>query len=155
MLTYRRAILSDCDMYFEWVNDPEVRANSFNSALITREEHDNWFNDVLNNAAYSLFVFQDHQGNYVGQVRLEKINSLEAEISVSVAAANRGNGISKEMLKTSSDAFLQENGGFKIIANIKKNNTSSIHAFEKAGFVYKGEALYGNQPSIQYLKSSI
>ena len=155
MLTYRRAILSDLNMYFEWVNDPEVRANSFNSALITREEHDKWFKDVLGNSAYSLSVFQDQEGNYVGQVRIEKINSVEAEISVSVASAHRGNGISKEMLKTSSDAFLQENRGFKIIANIKKDNTSSIHAFEKAGFVYKGEALYGNQPSIQYLKSSI
>ena len=153
MLTYRKAILSDCDLYFEWVNDPEVRANSFNSAFITKEEHVNWFNDALNNPEYSLFVFQDEQGNYVGQVRFEKINSLEAEISVSVAAAHRGNGISKEMLKTSSDAFLQESVGFIIIANIKKNNTSSIHAFEKAGFVYKGEALYGNQPSMQYHRS--
>ena len=153
MLTYRKAILTDCDLYFEWVNDPEVRANSFNSAFITKEEHVNWFNDALDNPEYSLFVFQDEQGNYVGQVRFEKINSLEAEISVSVAAAHRGNGISKEMLKTSSDAFLQENVGFIIIANIKKNNTSSIHAFEKAGFVYRGEILYGNQPSIQYIKS--
>ncbi|PHX73974.1 MAG: hypothetical protein CK547_05650 [Chitinophagaceae bacterium] len=59
MLTYRKAILSDCDMYFEWVNDPEVRANSFNSTLITREEHVSWFNDALNNPAYSLFVFQN------------------------------------------------------------------------------------------------
>ncbi|PHX73975.1 MAG: hypothetical protein CK547_05655 [Chitinophagaceae bacterium] len=86
---------------------------------------------------------------------MEKIDSLEAEISVSVAAAHRGNGISKEMLKISSDAFLQENQAFIIIANIKKNNASSIHAFERAGFVYKGESPYGNQPSIQYLKSSI
>ena len=59
MLTYRKAILSDCDMYFDWVNDPVGRANSFNSTLITREEHVIWFNDVLDNIAYSLFVFQN------------------------------------------------------------------------------------------------
>jgi len=155
VLTYRKAILSDCDMYFEWVNDPEVRANSFSSAFITKEEHVNWFNDALSNPEYSLFVFQDEQGNYVGQVRLEKINNQEAEISISVAAEYRGNGISKEMLKISSDAFLQENEDITIIANIKKNNINSIHAFEKAGFVYKGDDLYGIQPSSQYMKSRI
>ena len=74
MLTYRKAKLTDCDLYFEWVNDQEVRANSFSSALITKEEHVDWFNDVLDNPAYSLFIFQNEQGKNVGQVRFEKIN---------------------------------------------------------------------------------
>lgn len=153
MLTYRKAILTDCDLYFEWVNDPAVRANSFNSTLIAREEHVKWFNDVLDDAAYSLFVFQNEQGNYVGQVRLKKINSKEAEISISVAAEYRGNGISKEMLKMSSDVFLQDHPGFSILAYIKESNPSSIHAFEKAGFVYKERIQYKNHQSLQYCKS--
>ena len=153
MLTYRKAILTDCDLYFEWVNDPEVRANSFSSALITKEEHVDWFNDVLDNPAYSLFIFQNEQGKNVGQVRFEKINDHEAEISISVDLAYRGNGISTEMLKMSSAVFLQDHPGFSILAYIKESNPSSIHAFERAGFVYKERIQYKNHQSLQYSKS--
>ena len=41
-LRLRRATMDDADIILEWVNDPLDRANSFDSRMISREEHLAW-----------------------------------------------------------------------------------------------------------------
>jgi UDP-2,4-diacetamido-2,4,6-trideoxy-beta-L-altropyranose hydrolase len=42
-ISRRNATLGDCKLYLEWVNDPEVRENAFNSNPIPWEVHQEWF----------------------------------------------------------------------------------------------------------------
>jgi len=42
-VTLRTASLADCELVFDWANDPVTRAMSFNQAQITRAEHVAWF----------------------------------------------------------------------------------------------------------------
>ena len=61
---------SDSGLYWIWVNDKEVRKNSFNKNTITKKEHEKWFKNKLNDKKCTLYIgFIENQP--VGQVRFE------------------------------------------------------------------------------------
>mgnify|MGYP003325656691 CR=1 FL=1 len=44
----RKVIIEDEALILKWANDPLVREGSFNSSIISKEEHHNWFILKLN-----------------------------------------------------------------------------------------------------------
>src|SRR6266705_476142 len=66
-LNLRRAGKSDCRLLWEWANDPGVRAASFQTAMISWDEHAEWFADRLDNGL--IYIAEDQQGKPVGQFR--------------------------------------------------------------------------------------
>ena len=55
----RKAEISDSEVYFKWINDPTVRAQSYNSNLVTREDHLKWFGSKLCDPDYCFYIFQN------------------------------------------------------------------------------------------------
>lgn len=126
-MTYRLAETSDAKLYFDWANDPEVRKQSHNTDPITWENHVKWFNKNLN--ASLIFIFFD--GEPVGQVRL-----TDNCIDVSVDLKHRRKGLATQMLKTLKEILIKTRYPdlSKVVGEVKKENTGSIKAFEKAGY---------------------
>ena len=126
----------DCNLVYNLSNDPEVRANSFNTSLIEYSNHVAWYNRTLTDDNVLFFLlFEDN--NFIGQIRFsrETKESDSCIISLSITKQFRGKGI--------GSAFLQKGIGEinktwpdikKIIAEIKKENKSSISLFERNGF---------------------
>ena len=154
-LSFRKPTTDDIEMYFVWVNDPDVRMQSFNSSQIELDDHKGWFVAAINNDACSMFVFQNSEGKDVGQVRIEKQNDFEALIGVSVDLNHRGRGYAKEMLKLATNSFLGSNSNFIINAYIKEGNLSSKKSFEKAGFQFVDMAEYENFKSFHLIKKKL
>ncbi len=152
MLSFRKATIADEIHYFDWANDPDVREQSYNSNPIDLESHGKWFKSKLEDSSCLMFVFQNEENLNIGQVRIQKENTNEALIGISVAVEHRGKSYAKEMLQISSDYFLDSNKGFKINAFIKKKNLSSKYAFEKAGFELEAEKIHENIHSFHYVK---
>src|SRR5205085_124383 len=46
-LHFRFANEYDVDLYFRWANDPLVRTNSFNQAIVIYQDHVKWFQSKL------------------------------------------------------------------------------------------------------------
>lgn len=152
MLHYRKANLEDSNIYYNWINDPTVRAQSFNSAEVDLKNHNRWFESKIEDDSCFMLIFQDENDVNVGQIRIQKESENEALIGISIAEEHRGKGYAKEMLRIASDLFLKANVDFKINAYIKENNSNSKYAFEKAGFDYKNEVNYENFQSFHYVK---
>lgn len=152
MLIFRTADASDVRLYFDWANDPGVREQSYHSAKIDFESHKKWFDARLEDESCLMLVFQNENKMDIGQVRIQKDKEKEATIGISVAAANRGNGHAKDMLKLASDYFLESHPDFTVNAYIKQENLSSKYAFEKAGFEFKNITNYENFKSFHYIK---
>ncbi len=152
MLSFRKVILADIKLYFDWANDSSVREQSYNSTAIDFENHKKWFECKLEDADCLMLVFQNEEKQNVGQVRIQKENEIEALIGISVASEHRGKGYAKEMIQLASDCFLDSNSGFLINAFIKEQNLSSKYAFEKAGFVLEEIVKYENSQSFHYIK---
>ncbi len=92
----RQAGREDAELFFKWVNEPAVRANSFNTERISWKIHQKWFERALADDEVRIYVLM--QDNLpVGQVRLAFENS-KWQISYSIASAYRGQGYGKIIL---------------------------------------------------------
>ncbi len=152
MLTFRKAVLADVKLYFDWANDSSVRAQSYSSNAIDFENHKKWFETKLEDDSCMLLLFQNEEKSNIGQIRIQKENVKEALIGISIAAEHRGKGLAKKMLLLASDYFLENNKGYLINAYIKKQNISSKQAFEKAGFEFDNIINYENCNSFHFTK---
>ena len=150
-LTFRKADLSDVNLYSNWLNDPEVRENSFDSSIIKLEDHVNWFNEKINNPDYYFYIFQNNSLNYIGQVRIQKLNDMNSVIGVTVCSEHKGMGYGSIILIESCKDFFKLNNSFIINAYIKNNNISSKIIFEKAGFSFLENILYNNFNTDHYV----
>ncbi len=132
-LRLRNATISDTDLFFQWVNDSTVRANSLNSEIIPFDTHKNWFAKKVTNPQSRIYIFEN-ETQPVGQIRFD-LSETMAEVDISIDSKYRGNGLS---------AFLIQEGVSKLVGDgvectgivgvVKEANCGSAKAFEKAGF---------------------
>lgn len=152
MLKARIPDIKDLKLYYNWVNDPDVRLHSYDSEPIDYNKHKKWFEAALNDKSLYMYIFENMRKEMIGQVRIKKQNFNQALIGLSVATEHRGLGYAKEMLIQASDIFLSTNPKFSINAYIKEGNIASKVSFEKAGFVFQKMMLYNGFMSFHYIK---
>jgi RimJ/RimL family protein N-acetyltransferase len=152
MLSLRKPLKEDMEMYFSWANDPDVRQQSYNSNIIDLESHKQWFESAINDEAYFMCVFQNTIGEDIGQVRIQKQNDKEALIGISIDSNHRGKGYAKDILILATDFFLKSNHGFLIHAYIKEGNLGSKLAFENAGFYFTDMIEHESFRSYHFIK---
>lgn len=150
-LRIRRATQEDCWLLWEWVNDPQVRAASFNGDAISREDHAAWFARKMHSADAAIYIAEDLGGVPVGQFRVEWSGDKSAVIDISVAPEKRGSGIATSIIAEGARMALREAGLQQLHAYIKPANSPSQRAFEHACFTRVGEEPIGGQPAIHYV----
>ena len=128
----RPATLEDCRLYFEWVNEREVRLRSIRNHKITWEEHCQWFQQRLQSDSARLLIAMEAD-TPVGQIRTESYSSGDWEIDFSVAACERGKGHGIKILRLAIERMRRE-APIRLIAVVKHDNYASIRCFEKLGF---------------------
>jgi UDP-2,4-diacetamido-2,4,6-trideoxy-beta-L-altropyranose hydrolase len=133
-LKLRRATAEDSLLLWRWVNDAEVRAASFQSKSISKEEHATWFEQKLSSSHAAIYIAEDDQGIPVGQFRVEWAGGGLAEVDISVAPEKRGAGIAPSLIRDATYLASQDMGLKCFQAHIKAENRASLRAFEKAGF---------------------
>jgi RimJ/RimL family protein N-acetyltransferase len=146
-LKMRMAGEAEMEIYFNWTNDPMVRANSYQTDLVSRSEHANWFRRKLSDQNCILYYFSSGD-QPVGQVRIEK-GKQETVIGISVDQDFRGKGISPKMLELACRDFFEKNPGTEIYAYIKEENSASLKAFIKAGFKHTERTVISSSPSFK------
>jgi UDP-4-amino-4,6-dideoxy-N-acetyl-beta-L-altrosamine N-acetyltransferase len=129
----RDATIDDCILLFNWVNDEQVRSNSFNSDKISLKEHKKWFYKNINSKTTKIFI-ACLKNKPIGQIRID-IKDRKGVIGFSVDSKLRGKGYGTRILE---EVILHiKVSGFKIdtlIGKVKKDNISSQKAFQKAGY---------------------
>lgn len=151
-LRFRKALKSDSELYFKWVNDPLVREQSYNSNIVGWDEHQTWFLENINNIDWHFYLFENLENEFVGQVRIQIIDESNAIIGVSVDTYHRGMGYGLNMLQLATVDFLISYPNILINAYIKVGNSASKTMFEKAGFQFKELMQYQNFKSYHYIK---
>lgn len=143
---YRKAKLSDLDLYFSWTNDPATRSNSFNTQEVNYQEHTDWFSRKVEDKKALLLVFENEENIPVGQIRIEQ-KTEENIIGISIDKNFRGLGLAVPMLTTACEVFFTEFQAKNIHAYIKKTNLASLNSFRKAGFEIINELIISNEAS--------
>lgn len=136
----RAAVAADCDLLLAWANDPAVRAASFHGAIIGRAEHRQWLARKLEDENAVLWIAETNAGAPAGVVRFE-ISGREAVMSIALDARFRGQGFGHFLIRRACERIMGEKQLLEqVTALVKKENFSSIRAFQNAGFRMVGRA---------------
>ncbi|KHM52665.1 hypothetical protein NZ47_03435 [Anaerovibrio lipolyticus] len=128
-LFLRPATLDDINVLFEWVNEPAVRQNSFNTAIINFEEHESWYKNALSKDTTQIFILMK-DGQPIGQIRLTA-KGQAWDIDYSVDVNYRGNGYGGRLFEL-VEQELQK--GTELVGEVKSSNVASQKVFERQGY---------------------
>lgn len=143
----------DCDILWQWANDPLVRAVSFSSEPILRNDHVRWLVNKLSDRNCVFYIVLDENSVPVGQIRYEMTGDRRATISASIAASFRGRGYGLQAIRSGCQALFRASAVETIDAYIKPSNLASIHVFLKSGFENRGETIVRGQPALHLVKT--
>lgn len=131
MIMLRRCTYSDMDIIYKWINDDEVRNNSFNSDYIEYETHVKWFNEKINSNNIYMYIILNNNKE-IGTIRLEKHNS-KAIISYLISNEYRGKGYGNKVIDLIKKEAIINNIDI-LEAIVKKDNIASRRIFINNGF---------------------
>ncbi|HIO64400.1 MAG TPA: N-acetyltransferase [Dehalococcoidia bacterium] len=150
VVTLRAATDDDCQVVFDWANDPLARSMSFNSILIDWEEHQRWFAESLLSETRQLFIGMEG-AERVGMVRLDQTKE-DFVVSLNVAPSVRGRGLGPQLLvaiETASKGM----GANKLVAYIRPDNSPSVRCFEAVGYTLAGQEMQGDVEALRYVRA--
>lgn len=132
-LSLRNIEPSDINDLFRWRNHSETRKNSFNKNAVSWNEHERWFKAKSNDPCTTIFI-ACYKEEKIGSIRFENKGDV-VKTSVMLNPDFLGKGFGPNVIKIGTKKFISEKRhGKPIIAEIKKDNISSLKAFQKAGF---------------------
>ena len=145
-LILRPVCKADCHRLWEWANDPVTRAQSFTTANIPWEEHQQWFEKALVDPATLFYLAINADNQPIGQIRYQ-LEDAEAVVSVSVAPEYRGRGYGFHLIHLGTQELWGTTAVNCIHAYIKPENDASLRAFSKAGFIEADTVMLNEQPA--------
>lgn len=134
MIKLRPVEFTDSKTIWEWANEPTTRSVSFSPEPIPWEQHSRWFSEKLLDPHCLFFMVLGADDMPIGQVRYDT-DGNEAVISVGLAADHRGQGYGSQAIQLASRHVFARTAIEAIHAYIKPDNSSSIRAFTRAGFI--------------------
>ena len=150
-LRLRKVRKDDCQLIWQWANDPAVRSHSFSLQPIPWSEHVVWFQSKQQSPDCQFYIVLDRQERALGNIRFD-ISQNEAVVSVTIDRQFRGQGYGSKLIKLGSSKVLRNPKIFRLNAYVKPENEASIRAFIKAGFDELGSVIYNNMTAIQFTK---
>jgi UDP-2,4-diacetamido-2,4,6-trideoxy-beta-L-altropyranose hydrolase len=148
-LRLEAAQMEDCDLLWEWANDPVVRAASFSPDPIRREEHVAWLTSKLADPNHILYLALVDT-TVVGQIRYQ-LDGQDAVVSVSLVSEWRSRGYGSEVIWQASRQLLETMRANRIVAYIKPENMASAKAFARAGFRQSGATTVRGQRALCFV----
>ena len=130
-ISLRKAHADDVGIYFEWVNDREVRKQSFNSEAIAWETHKEWYKNRLLDDNCITYVMES-DGQPVGPIRFDITDGVAA-IDYSLDKQLRGKHLGQRLVNEAINLGLKKRNVI-FQASVKKQNIASIKTFMKLGF---------------------
>jgi len=149
----REAETRDRRFVFDLSNEKIVRNNSIKKRKIGWEEHIKWFNKKLNDNNYEFFVIYDEHNNFIGQIRYE-ISDDKAVVSISITKNFRAEKLASKILADSAIILFRNREKVeRVFAYIRKENITSLRAFEKAGYIFEKSLDINNENYKLYILS--
>lgn len=132
-IALRPATESDCEIMYEWRNDPETRKYFFNPRSIGFAEHKEWFLDILSHDDKTILIGEE-AGASVGVIRLD-FNKDWAYVSIYINPRLHNRGLGTKLLNAASAWTVKKYPNIhRLRAEIMTENTASIKAFLKADY---------------------
>ena len=134
-VSLRPARDSDCELIWQWQNDPEVRSVALNRQLIAWSAHDEWFEKSQADPNHQILIAENTAGRPIGQIGLQfDTRGDQVEINVIVDQKNRGRGTGLLLIKIALERIFSTTAANNVVAQMRSGNTASEKSFRAAGF---------------------
>jgi len=150
-LRLRRARQEDCERIWRMACDAEARAASFSTQPILWERHVQWFHNKMRDRDCLLFLAQDIEDNYIGQVRFD-VKEGEAVIGINIVNGMRRKGHARQLVQMAVKELFHMSPVKSVHAFVKKDNERSIRTFRGASFKLKGNEMVGDHIALHFEK---
>jgi L-amino acid N-acyltransferase YncA len=139
----RPATKKDLMRFFEWRNDPVVRASCASDAPVSLDTHTQWFEHVLR--LKEIYVVMYGPRRILGHARVEALGSQVSTWHIYLNPSLRGKTIgrgkstikaSKVFATTLLNYLHQDKKIPLIVGDVLEHNTASIRFHEDAGFKF-------------------
>ena len=137
----------DCELLWGWANDPDVRAASFSSEIITWEQHVRWFKSRMGDQHCLIYLAMTSEGMPIGQARFDRMGD-EIQISVSVTKEFRDRGYGSRIIELASQRAFDVADINQIDSYIRIENEASKRAFMNAGYEEMGLTTIKGHPAL-------
>lgn len=148
IISVRELSEKDKEITFKWANDKITRESSFNSTIISFDEHANWIDRKLKDENADYFICEVG-GVPASIVRFDKIDN-KVVIGINIAPEFRGKKLAPYFLKKSCEKYFDKTDQSTVFAYIKKDNIASLKSFEKAGFILVKDLIINNSEAFEY-----
>jgi len=145
---------ADCNLLWEWANDPVARASAFSSETIPWDDHVAWFQRKLKDPNCRILIALDALAAPTGQIRFERRGPSEADIDVTVDNRFRGLGYASRLIDRGAKWAFEEWGLIQVNAFVKPENIASAKAFERSGFKRIGAATVKGHVATHYVRTA-
>ena len=116
LIDLRPATIDDAQLLFDWANDSDVRAMSFNRAQIPWTAHIRWLQDRLAQPAPDLFIASAGGPEPIGQIRFDGRGNGAFEVGLSLDARYRGRHLSAPLIVAGCRRLFAADGVQEILA---------------------------------------
>ena len=126
-----------------WRNDPVTLSASFHPRPKVWPDFWEEYRGTYFELADLPPLFGLHAGRRVAFLRFRPysdpaLDGVAVDISINIEPDSRGQGLGPRFIRAATERAL-ETGVDAVVAEIKKNNPSSVRVFEKSGFAYWDE----------------
>ncbi|MBI3816137.1 UDP-2,4-diacetamido-2,4,6-trideoxy-beta-L-altropyranose hydrolase [Candidatus Peregrinibacteria bacterium] len=132
-LRVRDVRADDCDLLWQWANDPVTRAASLRETAIPLEDHRAWFAKRLADPATLFLIAVDENDQPLGSIRFAMENN-QATLSFSLAPEHRGKGLGADLVRIGVRRCLSLHPGIIVHAYVKETNDRPAAIFRKLSF---------------------
>ena len=131
-LSIRPACAGDCEILFEWRNDPDTRAASLDNVALDTDVLLDWFSRTLDNPDRRILIGSLGQTE-IGMIRLDHISQDDrVDVSIIIAPNARGAGFGAPLLRNGLAHNPYPASHFS--ATIKPTNIASQKIFAACDF---------------------
>jgi len=134
-MNLRKALHSDVALFFNWRNNPWLLQFSTGRNPVTLEEHQEWFDSVLENSKdHLLLVIISDDERPAGALRFDRSSHDDLAVSIYLTKEFTGKGLGVKALEKGCQQAFEVLRTKSIRAFVREDNSASMSAFQKAGF---------------------
>ena len=134
----RKVDQKDRDVLLNWRNHSRVSSNSYNRHIITLQDHQRWFENILSSQFIFTYILES-DNIPVGVIRFENEGSSTTRINYLIDPSYHGKGFGTRILQEGLKENKLENSTNIYFGYVLKTNIASIKIFEKLHFVKVSE----------------
>lgn len=154
-LFIRKIEVDDQDLIYSLYQETSLSSSPAKDDKFTELYHKVFWNETNRPNIYNGMIFLNCSGAFVGRICMQHIDSPLPELGIDIMKAYQNQGYGPEAIVAFCNWYSAKFGLHKIKVRIQKENTHSIHIFEKLGAEYNVSSPYFSNEILDVLKTKL